>query len=57
MKLEIMEQLSILKGRKAELDRRAFSFPKKNEAWIRGEEVDQQIEFLKGLLDYKGVLD
>ena len=57
MKQSILEQLSILKGRKAELDRRAFSFPKKNEAWIRGEEVDEQIEFLKGLLDYKGVLD
>jgi len=57
MKQEIIEQLSILKGRKAELDRRAFSFPKKNEAWIRGEEVDAQIEFLKMLLGCKGVLD
>jgi len=52
---QIQAKLNVLEGRKEELDRKAFYWPVKNEAYIRGEEVDNFILFLKGLVKNESI--
>ena len=52
MRQVLMDRLNKLQGKKEVLDPKANCFPRKNEAYIRSEEVDKEIEFLNGVLGF-----